>query len=176
MALPSLAAPKRPGLARRWLALVCATTALAGAGACGSNFNAQTQQQYQAAEGISDREGDVYAINTLVVTVGEGNGTVVAALINQAATEDTLQSVTAADGDKPMRVLPLPEGGIVLPSSRLVQLASDAAVRIRSDTLRAGYFVTLTFTFANAAPLELDVPVVTADEEGSPYADVPVGF
>lgn len=172
MALPSLAASKRR-LLWRCLALACAAAALLGVAGCGSNFNAQTQQQYQPAEGINNRAGDVYAINTLVVTDGKGNGTVVSALINQAQTEDTLRSVTATDGSAQLKVAPLPESGIVLRPSRLVQLGTEGSVRIRSDNLRAGFFVTLTFTFANAAPLELDVPVVE-NEEDSPYADVPV--
>ncbi len=175
MATPSPTASMRRWRARRCLDVVCGVAALVGVVGCGSNFEAQTQQPYQPAVGISNREGTVYALNTLVVTDGEGNGTVVSALINQAATEDRLLSVTATDGATQLRVLPLPEGGIALPPSRLVQLETTGAVRIRSDNLRAGYFVTLTFSFANAAPLELDVPVVEVVDADSPYADVPVG-
>ncbi len=175
MATPSPTACMRRWRPRRWLALVYAAAAVMGVVGCGSNFEAQTQQPYQPAVGINNREGTVYALNTLVVTDGEGNGTVVSALINQAATEDRLLSVTATDGAAPLRVLPLPEGGIALPPSRLVQLETTGAVRIRSDSLRAGYFVTLAFTFANAAPVELDVPVVDVVGADSPYADVPVG-
>lgn len=175
MAAPSLAACISPRLARRSVALASAATALVGVVGCGSNFNAQTQQQYQPAVGISNREGDVFSVNTLVVTDGEGNGTVVSALINQADTNDALRSVTATDEGRQLQVEPLPDSGIALPPNRLVQLGNEGLVRIRDDNLRAGYFVTLTFTFANAAPLELDVPVVEAGGAGSPYADVPVG-
>lgn len=161
------------GLVERRLALGCAATALLGLTGCGAGFDAQTQQQYQPAVGVSNREGDVYAINTLVVTDGQGNGTVVSALINQADAEDTLASVAATDDrGAALRVQPLPDAGISLPTSQLVQLGNDGAVRVSSKDLQAGQFLTLTFTFANAAPLQVDAPVV---ETGETYADVPLG-
>lgn len=160
-------------LLRRSLALVCAATAVVGVGGCGSSFNAQTQQQYQPAVGVSNRDDAIYAINTLVVTDGEGNGTVVSALINQKAAADSLRSVTAVDDQgRELKVLPLPDGGVALPSQQAVQLGNDASVRISSDELQAGFFVTLSFTYADAAPLQVDVPVV---DQTSTYADVPVG-
>ena len=170
---PSRTPPVIRGGVRRFLARACAAAALFGVVGCGSNFDAQTQQPYQPAVGISDRSGQVYSVNTLIVTDGQGNGTVVSALINQSDTEDTLQSVTAVDdqgGDMPVQ--PLPEGGISLAARHLVQLATDGSVRLKSDNLEAGRFVTLTFTFANAAPVKVDVPVVA---QTSTYADVPVG-
>jgi copper(I)-binding protein len=170
---PARTPPVIRGAVRRSLARACAAVALLGVVGCGSNFDAQTQQPYQPAVGISDRSGQVYSINTLIVTDGQGNGTVVAALINQSDAEDTLQSVTAVDDQGGgMSVQPLPEGGISLPARNLVQLATDGSVRLESDNLEAGRFVTLTFTFANAAPVKVDVPVV---EQTSTYADVPVG-
>ncbi len=59
---------------------------------CGTGFQAQTNQIYQPGPGITVRDGGVYAINTLIVTDGNGNGTLVAALVNQAARPDTLVS------------------------------------------------------------------------------------
>ena len=86
-------APVDAALARAAFA-ASAVVALAG---CAANFNAPTNDPYQPAAGISDRTGDVYALNTLVVTDEAGNGTVVASLINQATTDDTLQSFSATD-------------------------------------------------------------------------------
>lgn len=157
---------------RHCLALGCAAAALVGLSGCGAGFDAQTQQQYQPAAGVSNRDGDIYAINTLVVTDGQGSGTVVSALINQTDVEDSLQSVTATDDRGGMQVQPLPEAGFPLPANQLVQLGNDGPVRISSEELQAGLFVTLTFTFANAAPVQVDVPVVN---DSATYADVPVG-
>jgi copper(I)-binding protein len=166
-------APANLGLVWRHLALGCATTALLGLTGCGAGFDAQTQQQYQPAVGVSNREGDVYAINTLVVTDGQGSGTVVSALINQTDADDTLASVTAIDDrGGGMRVQPLPDSGIALPPSQLVQLGNDGSVRVSSKDLHAGQFLTLTFTFANGAPLQVDAPVVNTS---ATYADVPLG-
>lgn len=149
---------------------VCAALVLS---ACGSNFDAQSQQPYQPAVGVSNRTGDVYAIDTLVVTNNNGDGTVVAALINQAQQDDTLREVSAVDNDGgALTVAPLPDTGLPLPSGQAVQLADSGAVRVSGKSLRAGYFITLTFTFAQAAPLEMQVPVVI---NSSTYTGVPVG-
>jgi hypothetical protein len=159
--------------AQRWrigAGLVAAVFAIAG---CGSNFNAQSEQIYQPAVGLSDRSGQVYAINTLVVTNGKGDGTVIAALINQAHHDDHLRSVTVVDGKgSQLQVAPLPANGLRLPSTQSVQLADSGAVRVSGPSLEAGTVVTVTFTFAQAAPVTLDVPVV---EDSSTYASVPVG-
>jgi hypothetical protein len=158
---------------KRGLVVWCAAAVALTVVGCGSNFDAQSQQVYQPAVGISDRDGDVYAINTLIVTDGRGNGTVVSALINQAEGEDTLRSVTATDDHgTELQAQPLPDGGIALPPRQSLQLGSEGLARISSDTLEAGQFVTLTFTFANAQPVEIDAPVVN---DGPIYADVPVG-
>ena len=170
---PARTPPVTRDVVRRFLAGACAAAAMMGVVGCGSNFDAQTQQPYQPAVGISDRSGQVYAINTLVVTDGQGNGTVVSALINQSGAEDTLQSVTAVDDQGGgMSVQRLPQGGITLPPRNLVQLATDGSARLSGESLEAGRFVTLTFAFANAAPVKVDVPVVA---QTSTYADVPVG-
>lgn len=162
------------GVARLSLGLGFAAAAAAfGVVGCGSNFDAQSQQPYQPAVGVSDRSGQIFAINSLVVTDGQGNGTVVSALINETDAEDTLQSVTAADDlGHGLKAQPLPDGGIPLPPRQAVQLATDGSARLNSGDLEAGRFVSLTFTFASAAPVTVDVPVVN---KTSSYADVPVG-
>lgn len=151
---------------------MAAAAALALSG-CGSSFNAQSQQQYQPAAGVSDRTGGVFAINTLVVTNGKGDGTLVSALINQGQSVDSLREVTAADNTgSGLKVAKLPAGGLSLPAGRAVQLANSGAVRISGKALSAGTFITLTFTFDQAVPLELQVPVLN---RSSTYADVPLG-
>lgn len=141
---------------------------------CGANFQAQSQQVYQPAVGVNDRSGSVYAINTLVVTDGKGNGTVIAALINQARQDDTLQEVSATDDSgKALAVRPLAHGGVALASGQSVQLADSGAVRVSGKSLEAGSLVTVTFTFAQATPVTVDAPVVS--NRSSVYSTVPVG-
>jgi hypothetical protein len=140
---------------------------------CGSNFNAQSQQEYQPAVGLTDRTGQVYAVDTLVVTNGHGDGTVVAALINQAHQTDILRAVSAVtDQGTKLKVGPLPGGGLRLPYEQSVQLANSGAVRVSGSTLQAGSVIHLTFTFQQAAPVQVDAPVVT---DSSTYSSVPVG-
>lgn len=161
---------------RRRLRLVVITAVSAlgiSLSGCSSGFDAQTIQPYQPADGVSNRESSVYAINTLIVTDGQGNGTVVTALINQGDEPDALVSVTATgpDGEE-IPVAPLPRDGIVLPSEQIVQTADAGNVQLSADSLRPGRIVTLSLEFAAAAPVEVEAPVL---EQEGPYADVPVG-
>lgn len=163
----------RPTAARRLrlaIAVLAAALTLTG---CGASFNAQSEQPYQPATGVSNRSGEVYAIDALVVTNGNGDGTVVCALINEAEHDDALRAVSAVD-DKgsALTVAPLPSNGVPLPAHQAVQLATSGMVRVNGSTLRAGTFVTLTFTFAQAAPVTVGVPVL---DQNSTYANVPVG-
>lgn len=163
----STTARRAPG----WIIVLAALLLLSSG--CGSNFNAQSQQQYQPAVGVSDRTSGVYAINTLVVTNDNGDGTVVSALINQAKHDDTLAKVTAVDNlGAALKVAPLPASGLSLPAGQAVQLADSGAVRLSGSSPKAGTFITLTFTFAQAAPVAVQVPVVI---NSSTYASVPVG-
>jgi len=141
--------------------------------ACGAGFDAQTNQPYQPAPGVTVRTSDVYAVNTLVVTDGEGNGTVVTSLVNQAAEPDKLVALTAKDTKGgTVDVSPLPDGGIELAPQQALQTATDGALRVSTDTLQAGGLVTLAFEFESAARVEVEVPVVAASTQ---YADVPIG-
>ena len=139
---------------------------------CAAGFNAQTQQQYQAGEGISDRSTDIYVLNALVVADDQGNGTLVGTLINQRGEADELQkvSVIGADG-KPIKTTKL-ASPVPLGYQESLQLQSDGLVRLTGDGVQAGDFITVTFTFGNAAPIEIEVPIVPT---GRMYTSVPVG-
>jgi copper(I)-binding protein len=151
------------------LALVAATClALAG---CSTGFRDQTNQQYQAAAGISDRSHDVYVLNALVVTDGNGNGTMVGTLINQSKTADTLQSVSATDA-KGKTIATKLTSPVTLKPAQAVKLETGGAVRITSSALKAGYFINVTFSFASAAPVQVSIPVLV---NGPDYTAVPVG-
>jgi len=149
------------------LAMVC--WALSG---CAADFNAQTNQQYQPGEGINDRSTDVYVLNALVVADGQGNGTLVGTLLNQATTPDALTSVAAADGQgQSIRVTKL-VSPMALAPQHAVKLETDAAVRLTGAGVVSGDFITVQLTFQQAAPLQLDIPVLA---DGPIYTGVPVG-
>lgn len=177
MRITTAGSPPLPagGPGRHWVAaLALASTPVLSA--CGAGFGAQTNQVYQAGEGSNSRSGDVYALNTVVVSDGEGNGTVVSALLNQQGTPDSLEdySVTdtagdAIDGPGLSQAIPLPAAGS---AGQLVQVGTDGALRLDGQNLVLGSVVDVSFSFAEAAPVLLTVPVV---EPGSVYADVPVG-
>ena len=168
---------RRSGRARSVRAALAASAVFALAG-CASNFSAATNTPYQPAAGISVRTGDIYAINTLVVTDGSGNGTVVGSLINQAETDDVLESISAADsaGDKiTTEALSQPISLPAYPSpAQSVAVGADGSLRMSGDKVEAGTFVDITFTFANAAPMTVNVPVVIGGSD-TIYADIPVG-
>jgi hypothetical protein len=121
------------------------------------------------------RSGDVYSLNTLVVTDGNGNGTVVARLVNMQSNEDTLTSFSATDlSGKPLTTQlasPVHLGTRPAPDQS-VQVGTNGDLRVTLGDIKAGGFVTLTFTFAQAAPVKTNAPVVAS---GTVYADIPVG-
>lgn len=158
---------------RRLVQALSAAVFLGAVSGCGAGFDAQTNQPYQPVPGVTVRTSDVYTVNTLVVTDGDGDGTVVTSLINQAAESDKLVGLTATDtqGDT-VEVSPLPDGGIELAPQQAIQTATDGALRVTADTLQAGGLVTLAFEFESAARVEVEVPVVAASSQ---YADVPLG-
>lgn len=167
-----VATRSRPRFLRRGLVAVTAVLALPILSACAAGSSAQTNLPYQPAEGVNNRQGDIYALNTLIVTNDDGSGTLVASLVNNADIADTLKSVEVTDSDaQPMKVA-MAAGGIQLPAGGAVQLADDGSVRVSSDKLLAGGLVSLTFSFDNAADVALDVPVV---DVGTVYTDVPLG-
>lgn len=177
MGIPTPASQRhRPTPARRLRALAVLLVAAPALAACGANFDAATNQPYQPAEGVSYRDGSIYALNTLVVTDGEGNGTVVSRLVNQEDDEDSVQSITATTtaGDAitaaPLDT-PIPIGAAGT-ADQAVQVGTDGLLRVSGDNLTAGAIVDLTFTFGNAAPLQVSVPVVSV---GTIYTDIPVG-
>jgi hypothetical protein len=162
----------------RLLTAAFAAGAVIGLSGCAANFDAPSNEPYQPAAGISDRSGAVFAINTLVVTDGSGNGTVVSSLINQQPDDDTLQSFSATDSTgAAITAAPLAQP-ISLPANpspaQSVQLGSAGALRLSGDNVEGGTFVSITFTFATAAPVTVNVPVVLGGPD-TIYADIPVG-
>ena len=171
-ARPPIAGPtgRRAGVRRRWLAAAVVAPLLAG---CATSFGAQTQRVYQPGPGITVRSSGVYVLNAFIVTDSEGNGTLVAGLVNQMTRPDMLESVTlAGPGGKPLSASILP-GTVALPGQQLVQLADSGPVRFGGD-LVGGVNYTLSLGFASAAPVTVMIPALTVGS-GAEFSTVPVG-
>lgn len=149
---------------RRRLAATFAATALLALSACG--FEAQTNQQYQAAVGANSH-GDVDVLNALLVANKDGSATVSAAFVNKTDDEQGLSSVTVATlagAELPVRglrsLLPIPVGTLTN-----LGFATDAGGFVVTEGAEAGYYVKVTFNFTDAAPVTIEAPVVarTAD-------------
>jgi hypothetical protein len=164
---PPRSARLRPLQVLAFVAVLC----LAVTGCNGVGFNEQTNKFYQGAAGITNRDGEVYALNALVVTDGKGNGTMVGTLLNQMSTADSLQGVTAADSNGKALTTKL-ASPVPLGPQQAVKLETNASVRLTGKGLVAGYYIHVTFTFATAAPLSMTIPVLP---QGTEYRSVPVG-
>jgi copper(I)-binding protein len=128
--------------------------------ACG--FGAQTDQVYQAAAGSNNRDGVVDVLNALIVSDTDGQGTFAGTLVNKGTSKDTLVSVTGATGTVDVDV----------PAGQAVNLATEGQVRLQSDDIKPGDYVTLTLQFSSGQTTEIAVPVMAHSGD---YADVPVG-
>jgi copper(I)-binding protein len=158
---------------QRSLAGCVAVVASALVVGCSSSFEAQTNQIYQPAIGSDNRLGDVYVLDALVVSDGTSLGTVAAGLVNEVVRRgDALIRVTA-DSTDGNRVQGMIRGDQVrLPSQQLVQLADTGDVTLNAaKPLDIGGSITVTFTFRNAAPVTLDLPIV---KNTGDFAHVPV--
>lgn len=148
-----------PTLRRRVTATALASAAVLALGACGTSFSAQTNQQYQAAEGANVR-GDVDAMNTVLVADESGTAVVSAGLVNKTDAEQTLTGVTINAGGQQLKVEP-PASEIVIAPGRIVTLGStaDNAFKVLSNA-KAGAYVTFTFTFSDAKDTVVEAPTV----------------
>jgi hypothetical protein len=157
--------------------------------ACGSGFDAQTNQIYQPADGVNDHSSEVAVVNAVLVADDEGNGTLVASLINEDTEEDSLVGVEAATSTGLPLTATIAEGEVPLPPSEPVQLADNASVSVAETAaaspaegeettlsgVEPGAFVSITLQFERAAVVELSVPVVGQDSEHSDvYEDIEV--
>lgn len=161
---------------RRLASLAVVPLAAVSLTGCGANFDAQTNQVYQAAEGTNDRSALVYSLNTLVVSDGEGNGTVTARLVNNGPEADELQSFTAQQDDgTALKVVTLTEPiaiGTAPSPEQSILIGPDGELRLHGGGFAPGDFIRLDLTFSESEPLSMDVPVVAQTEE---YAEIPVG-
>jgi hypothetical protein len=162
----------RPGLRGRRGVAVAVALACCGLTGCAASFNAQTNQQYQPGVGTDDRSKVVFVLNCLVVADANGAGTLVGTLINQATGNDELISVESADtSGNPITITTLPKP-IPLKSQAAVKLQTGGAIRLNGKGVVLGNYITVTFSFQQAAPIIEQIPVVL---NGPMYSGIPVG-
>jgi hypothetical protein len=146
-------------------AAVALTLPVLTAGVSGCGFDAPTDQRYNPAVGVNAQDGDVDALNVLIVSGTPGSGTLVGTFANNNQDEgDALSGVTGQGvqvevGDQ----VDIPAGGLLT--------VDDGSATVTGDRVESGNFVRLTFTFENAGAVTLSAPVVP---QSGPYEDVPV--
>lgn len=132
-------------------------------GACG--FNAQTDQDYQPADGVHNRTGSVDVLNALVVSGEKGSGTLVATLVNKdQSKDDALVGVTGPD-------ITGVDKRIEVPAAGMVNLAEKGEIALRGSRIQPGNFISLRLVFDSGQRTTVKVPVMSNTGD---YADVPV--
>jgi hypothetical protein len=145
---------------RRRLAAVAMVLLVPTLGACG--FGYQTDKVYQPGVGVNDRSGTVDVLAAVVVSSTDGEGTLVASLVNKdSAKDDTLVNVTG-DGLDVSLSAPLP-----IPADSLVNLADTGAISVKGETVVPGKFARLKLTFQNGQETEINAPIVPQEAEFS---------
>ena len=153
--------------ARRLASIAAATAALASLSACGTNFGAQTNQQYQAAAGANHRSGDVQVLGAVLVANADGSATLSGALLNKTGTVEQLTGISAAtlDGKRLSTAVDNGPVRLDLPVDSAIQLGAHKSLVAFVETVTAGGYATLTLEFSDSPSVKLDVPIVTRTAE-----------
>ncbi|MFT4188777.1 MAG: hypothetical protein QM621_09375 [Aeromicrobium sp.] len=163
---------------RRPLAATAIVAAALTAGACGTSFSAQTNQQYQASIGADLRQGPVQVLGASLVTGEDGSATLSATLVNTTDAEQSLTSATLTDSDGEEHTLTSTSSDVLAISpgeARALGLVDDESQRHRSKVYTTtgiepvGSYYTLTLNFTDAGPVEISIPSVVRN---SIYKDV----
>jgi hypothetical protein len=132
---------------------------------------AGTDYVYTPAQGVNDRGGTVDVLNALIVSSAEGEGRLVVGLANNDREQgDELTGVSGAREDSGVQVQ-LAGGKTRIDPGGFLQTADPGAanIMVSGDAVKPGVFVRLSMQFAQAEPVEVNVPVV---EPGTDFAGV----
>lgn len=152
---------------RRLAATALAATAILTLTACADarGFNSQTGQQYQAGVG-ANHHGTIEVLNALFVANDDTSATLSAGIVNNSGSDQSLSAVTVTSmsGDAvPVRstriLLPLPQYGL----TTLGGETDATGIRVPVGA-REGYYLKVTLSFTDAAPITIEAPVVTRTE------------
>ncbi|TWD81571.1 hypothetical protein FB561_2687 [Kribbella amoyensis] len=165
---------------RRTFAATATVTLSIALTACGANFNAQTAQPYQPAEGTNADSGSIAVRNLLVMASEDGKGELHGAIVNNGADPDTLVSIASApEGTEPAGATEDPVSvtfGNVRPMTlvpgQMLSLPPATGAPFTVTGGKPGDMVAVTITFGKAAPITTAIPVLTLDHYSpSPRAD-----
>jgi hypothetical protein len=145
---------------RRTLALGAAgLVAIATLTACG--FDYPTDRINNNTAGVNYRDGSVDILNAAVVAKEADGGTFIATFVNGSTSKTiSLQSVA---GDNTAISSAQPTTFSLSPGS-LRNLATEGGIPV-SGTFAVGQFVNITFTFDDGETVDMDVPVVSDNEQ-----------
>ena len=157
----------------RRTALVGATVTLSIAvTACGANFNAETSQPYQAADGTDATSGPIAAQNLLVLASDDGQGELHSAIANTGQDDDRLIGIAAAPADAAAQSGSTETATTVtFGNVRPMTLKAGASLTLPPSTGepitvtggKPGRMIKVTITFSEAAPITALVPVLRLD-------------
>jgi hypothetical protein len=155
------------------LAAAAGLLAVPALSACGTNFDAQTDQVYTPADGENSYDGSVDVLNAMIISETPGSGRFIAGLVNNDSQEaDTFEGVEGV-GESAEVTFSVEGGETEIPPGGGLQLAdAESAMVVASgseDVLQAGAFVRVSVSFANGDSAELNVPVMAP---GDTYEDV----
>lgn len=157
-----------PSRRMKKLAAVLLLPALLATG-CSYSFGAQTNQEYQAAEGANGNSGSIAVRNVMIVADDEGKGQLHGILLNTGSTDDRLASIEPATGVDGVKITgaeptPLPPGEAVTIGPAESSESGEAGSKAVSVTgAKPGQMIKLTISFGDAGPITVYVPVVTED-------------
>lgn len=178
---------------RRTAAASLTLVAALGLTACGTGFDTAVNQQYQAAVGADNREGDIEILHATVVadegelqegeqvevSEAEGQaedaegpeaapattGTVAASIVNKTDDAVTLTGILAGDIDGEA-VEVTGSRGVEVPRGNLVRLGDSVRTLFAASPIQAGRYVELTFSFSDGSTVVLNTPIVARGEQG----------
>lgn len=156
-------------------AVAVLVSALAG---CEAGFDAPTLQFHPASNGATVTRNGITINNAFVLGSPPGSalpagGQAGVFLALEAANGDRLVSVTAPQAASSVT---LPGGSVNLPAQALVNLGGPTPMVVLnglSGPLSGGQTVRLTFTFAQAGEVTLDVPVEPAAYDFATFSPPP---
>ncbi len=156
-------------------AVALLVSALAG---CEAGFNAPTLQFHPASNGATVTHNGITINNAFVLGSPPGStlpagGQAGVFLALEAANGDRLVSVTAPQAASSVT---LPGGSVSLPAQELVNLGGPTPMVVLNELsgpLSGGQTVTLTFTFAQAGVVTLEVPVEPAAYDFATFSPPP---
>jgi hypothetical protein len=148
----------RPRLALLIGALILAVP---GVSACG--FNYATDRENTIVNGTNYQDGVVDVLNALIVSSEDGSGTFVATLANNSPDEAISFESLSFGANSTVQVASF--SPIEVAPQGHVNLATDEQGIKVTGEFKAGEYIELSVGFDNGETADMDVPVVTADDE-----------